>query len=106
VSIIYIHGTASVFTLLNYFLQEVALRTLLINLITFFTSLKKNFFPPLPLPTKYAIPEMQLEVCKVCTFQDIYTYYTFKGLHYIVTVTQFRAYIFYVNVPVHIFSQM
>jgi hypothetical protein len=49
---------------------------------------------------------MQMEFCKIYTSQDIYTCYTLKGLHYMITFTKFRAWIFNMNVPFHILSQM
>ena len=56
ISITYLHGSGSIFNVLNNTQQEVFLPTLLINLVTFFCNLQIFFTFPITTPDQYAIP--------------------------------------------------
>jgi hypothetical protein len=61
-----VNNTENIFDVLNNSLQEVTLAALLINLITFFCSLKIGILSlsSSPPPTKYAILQLRI-VCRV-----------------------------------------
>jgi hypothetical protein len=53
----------------------------------------KNSVQEVTLPTllKYAISKTLIKIFKIHTSEDTDTFYAFKGLHYIINVTQIRA---------------
>ena len=60
----------------------------------FLTFFKICFFPLLPHPTKYEVPEVVNVWFIICPSQDIEAYYTCKKLHDIIAIIHFRDQIF------------
>jgi hypothetical protein len=106
VPIMYVHGSGSIFYVLNNSLQQATLPTLIINLITFFHSLKIESHSHHPPPLNvYHAPNGNGSLQNTY-FSKHFTCCTFKGLHSVITFTQFIAEISYINDPFCIFSQM